>query len=173
MSNEITEGIKETSEAILSHIDETKKQIAAAKNKEEKKEKPELVVLPLANVHIKIGHGQSIWKNNITPPELAILCASLFDVVGTLPVEEIVLNEEKKQALLDKAKNETGPAEKEVLLQQASSVETEVKVDPSKYKLKLLSGYRDRIVQKLFSEEVPTYPKTFKDALLLVVPASK
>jgi hypothetical protein len=126
---------------------------------------PKKVKFPLGNFHIKIERGQTVWRNNITPPELMLLVAMHQAGAGGMPVVEFKLNQQVLQELEAEA-NELPPGEKKAYVESKIMLhKNDVEADPRALRNYLAGRYGNERVNKLFPGSEPQMPTTFKRAM--------
>lgn len=170
--NTATEELKSSEVAEEMSADEIAASIAELKAKLKKveldsEEDLPKVLLPIADAHIKIEKGQTVWRRMITPPELLLLIAIHRKGSGGEPLQELVLAKgvrEKLNAQADKEMNK----DRKAWLQGIATIENipdKVEVDPRALKNSLINRYGGEKVEKLFPGSEPKLPETFRRAI--------
>lgn len=158
----------ETAEELQLVIAEAQKKLAKAQEKEDEEE-VERVVLPLADVLLKIEKNTIFEKRNVTPPELMILCAMHHANAKDNPAQKVSPVPETKDEVFKSMKPnplKNGRMEEvgEIRAVATGKVKT-ITVDPRVFKALLSQRYKPENVDKLFPGVSPKFPTKFRQAI--------
>jgi hypothetical protein len=154
-----TEG-EDSPDAIMAEIKRLKAKLKTAELEGE--EDVPKVKLPLADVHIKIAPGQSVWRKLVTPPELLVLLAIHRAGSGGDPLQDLVLAKQVREKLEAQSAAEKNKERKAWLKELANEIPDHIEVDPRGLKAALQGRYGADKIEKCFPGAEPRLPETFR-----------
>lgn len=166
---EVNEAVKTASEESADDIQAAINELKTKLKKVELESEEDLpkVSLPIADAHIKIEKGQTVWRRMITPPELLLLIAIHRKGSGGDPLLALTLAKGVREKLLAQADKEMNKDRKAWLTEMAQStnIPDRVDVDPRALKNMLTNRYGADKTEKLFPGSEPKLPETFRRAI--------